>query len=252
MHRRPPAVRGSAILDTALAEEDHRGMVRALAVLGRLTTVGVALGVLVGGVGGRLAMLLLARLNPEATGVVSDDGFEMGRFMLVGTLNLLFVTAVLGALGTGLYVGLRQLRIGPRWFQVASIGLGCGVVAAAFVVHRDGVDFPLLGPLWLAIGLFVALPTVFAGLLCLLGERSLEVDDPAAGWWWRPALVVWVPLAPLLLVLGAGWLLRERMPARGQLAWAARAVLAGAWVAAVVDVTADAVALSCSCGRVQA
>ena len=37
--------------------------------LAAITLAGALLGVLVGGVGGRLAMLLLARLNPEATGV---------------------------------------------------------------------------------------------------------------------------------------------------------------------------------------
>ena len=41
-----------------------------------VTWAGALLGLLVGGVGSRLAMLLLARLNPEATGVISDDGFE--------------------------------------------------------------------------------------------------------------------------------------------------------------------------------
>jgi hypothetical protein len=36
------------------------------------------LGLLVGGVGSRLAMMLLARLNPGIAGVTSDDGFIMG------------------------------------------------------------------------------------------------------------------------------------------------------------------------------
>jgi hypothetical protein len=42
------------------------------------TVAGALLGVLVGGVVGRLARMLLARLNPNATGVTSDDGFIMG------------------------------------------------------------------------------------------------------------------------------------------------------------------------------
>ena len=52
--------------------------VRRLAVI---TAVGALRGLLVGGVGGvggRLAMMLLARLNPEGIGVTSDDGFRIG------------------------------------------------------------------------------------------------------------------------------------------------------------------------------
>ncbi|MGH3334864.1 MAG: hypothetical protein ACRDOZ_03520 [Nocardioides sp.] len=43
-------------------------------------------GALAVGVLGRLAMLLLAQLNPLATGVTSDDGFEIGQFTLSGSL----------------------------------------------------------------------------------------------------------------------------------------------------------------------
>ncbi|MBW3618942.1 MAG: hypothetical protein KY461_01745, partial [Actinobacteria bacterium] len=45
-----------------------------------ISLAGALSGVLVGGVGGRLAMLLIARLNPQATGRISDDGFRMGTF----------------------------------------------------------------------------------------------------------------------------------------------------------------------------
>ena len=56
-----------------------------------IVLTGLGLGVVIGGIGGRLAMYLLARLNPEATGVISDDGFVIGQFTLAGTLNLLVV-----------------------------------------------------------------------------------------------------------------------------------------------------------------
>lgn len=52
----------------------------ALRRLAAITVAGAVLGVLVGGVGGRLAMVLLAALNPRATGVTSDDGFTIGQF----------------------------------------------------------------------------------------------------------------------------------------------------------------------------
>src|SRR5262245_45478307 len=64
--------------------------------MGALTAVGALLGLVVGGIGGRLAMMLLARLNPEATGVTSDDGFTIGQFTLSDTLNLLLIATLLG------------------------------------------------------------------------------------------------------------------------------------------------------------
>lgn len=61
----------------------------------RLGLAGLLLGVLVGGVGGRLAMMLLARLNPRVAGVVSDDGFVMGQFTLTSTAVLLVIATAL-------------------------------------------------------------------------------------------------------------------------------------------------------------
>lgn len=139
-----------------------------------IVIVGALLGLLVGGVGGRLAMMLLAGLSPEATGVESDDGFVMGQFTASGTLSLLAAGTFLGAIGGVFYALLRGLMIGPRWFQVLSVGGGPAVVVGSMLVHTDGVDFRLLQPAWLAIGLFVAIPGVYAALLTLLAERVLR------------------------------------------------------------------------------
>ena len=98
-----------------------------------------------------------------------------------------------------------------------SLAGGFGVVSAAFLVHRDGVDFTLLGPLWLTVGLFVALPALYGGGMLLLGEGAANVEDPTRGWWWRPALLAWLPLAPGRLVLAAGWAAHRRLAARTSL-----------------------------------
>ena len=222
-------------------------MARAVAILGRLTTVGILLGLAVGGVLGRLAMMLLADLNPDATGVQSDDDFEMGRFTLSGSLNLLLVAGVLGAVFAGAYVALRGLRVGPRWFQVLSLGGGFGIVSAAFLVHRDGVDFTLLQPLWLTVGLFIALPALYGGGMALVGERAVDVADPTVGWWWRPALLAWLPLAPGLLILAAGWAVHRRLhPSRALYrgAWAARGTLGVVFALAALDLAQDVAVLS--------
>lgn len=190
-----------------------------------IVIVGALLGLLVGGVGGRLAMMLLARLSPEATGVTSDDGFVMGQFTASGTLNLLAAGTFLGAIGGVIYALLRGLMIGPRWFQVLSVGGGPAVVVGSMLVQTDGVDFRLLQPTWLAIALFVAIPGVFAALLTLVSERVLRA--------WSTS-----PRAP-----GRGSGPGPTSTAVSTVQWAARLGLAVVFAAGLLDLVKDAVEL---------
>ena len=149
----------------------------ALRRLAVATLAGAIVGLLAGGVGGRLAMSLLASLNAEDAGTVSDDGFTIGQFTLGGTLNLLLVGTVLGALGGGIYLAVRDLRIGPAWFRWVSLAVGVTVVIGAFLVHSDGVDFTRLEPTHAAVGLTLAIPFVYAATLPLLADRWLRADS---------------------------------------------------------------------------
>ncbi len=235
-----------------LAVLELTGMLRRLAAT---TWAGAILGLVVGGLGGRLAMLLLARLNPAATGVVSDDGFVMGR-LTTGTQTLLVVGTALGVLGGGIYFVLRGLRIGPRWFQVLSLAVGSGVVVASLIVHQDGVDFTLLGPPLLAISLFVAIPVLYAALLTVVAEHWLRTDGRASRWpWWivLAPLVLWLPLLPVALLGLAGIVVvmaARQFPAGRRvlgfpglksIAWVGLAAL---FVWCVADLTRDVMALT--------
>jgi hypothetical protein len=221
---------------------------RRLAVI---TAAGALLGLLVGGVGGRLAMMLLAALNPDATGVISDDGFRMGQFTLRDTLGLLLVATAFGVAGAGTYALVRGLLLGPRWFQILSVAAGPAVVVGAAIVHTDGVDFKLLDPAWLAIGLFVAIPGTYAALLTVIAERWLH----DGGWSLRAPLwlvglplLLWIPLFPFLGLLVALWILREtlRQSALGTnalahpaLPWVGRFGLFAVFVQALIDLGTD-------------
>lgn len=162
-------------------------------------TGGALLGLLTGGIGGRLAMMLLAVTNPAATGVRSDDGFIMGTFTLSGTLNLLLLGALFGIVGAGIYLAVRPWLIGPRALRAATLAGGAGAAVGSLLVHTDGVDFRLLGPVWLAVGLFFAIPALYAAGL------PYVVDRLEAGWFAQRGRVA--ALFPLLafvfLPLGA-------------------------------------------------
>ncbi len=219
-----------------------------------ISLVGALSGALVVGVLGRLAMRLLAYLNPTATGVVSDDGFEIGQVTLVGSLQLAGAGVQFGLVGALGYALLRGLMVGPPWFRLASISLGPGIVAGAVLIDPEGVDFALLEPLWLAVGLFIALPTVYVALVSVGSERLLArrpLPTPLA----VVGLALWgllLPLVPFVLLAGGGAVGVRRLRQRGRagvldspvLPWILRAALAVVLVLAVVNLVSDLVALS--------
>ena len=136
---------------------------------------GAIAGAVVGGIGGRLVMLLLRLTSdPLVSGMISDDGFEIGRVTLGGTFGLIGGMAALGAANGCLYAVLRS-SLPPRLRAPLWSLFGAAVGGSVFV-NADGVDFTFLGPLWLAVLAFVALPGVAALVVVLLVERWLR--DP--------------------------------------------------------------------------
>jgi hypothetical protein len=76
-----------------------------------IALAGIPIGVLVGGLGSRLAMLLLRATSPSTViGMTSDDGFEIGRFTFAGTYNLFNLGAVVGVIAAATYLAVR-----PCW-----------------------------------------------------------------------------------------------------------------------------------------
>lgn len=151
----------------------------------RIVVAGALLGAVTMGVISRAAMFLLARTNPEADGVISDDGFEIGRFTVSGSLNLLVAGLFFGGLSALFYLVVERLRFGPAWFRTLSLGVGAGVVVGSVIVHTDGVDFVLLEPVALTVGLFVAIPVLHIAVLDVVAVRIRasrgEVSPSAAG-----------------------------------------------------------------------
>jgi hypothetical protein len=185
--------------------------------LGRALTIvatGAALGALVGGVGGRLAMSLLAARSPEMHGIATDDGFVMGHFTLGGTLQLVATATVLGLVGAGIYAAVRWLHFPGLVLRIVATAGCAGVGVGALLVHRDGVDFTLLNAP-LAIVLFVAIPAAYGGLLAWVVETRVPVRST---------------------VSRAGSFLAAR--------WGGRVLAASAFVLLVRDLVLDTVALT--------
>ncbi|MEV0560926.1 hypothetical protein [Dactylosporangium sp. NPDC050588] len=182
--------------------------------LGVAVLAGGVAGLVAGGVGGRLIMLALARMNhPRATGVLSDDGFVMGQFTLAGTVNLLLVCTVIGAIGGLVWVAVRGLRFGPVWWRRVSVPLGATLVIGSMMVHSDGVDFTLLDPPLVAVALVLCIPLLATILVTWLGDRWIGSDQTV--WQRMPAAVAWIARGALAVF--AGWALVDIATKVGQI-----------------------------------
>jgi hypothetical protein len=173
-----------------------------------LVVAGIVAGVLLVGVGSRLAMLVLRLTSPDRViGIQSDDDFEIGRFTVGGTYNLLLLGAAVGVIGAGVYRLVAPWLIGPMWFRRFTTAAASAVVGGSMLVHADGIDFRLLKPTWLAIGLFVALPAIFGAAIGPVVDRVAAPNS-----WTRQGRRIWVvpvallvpfPLTVLPIVLAA-------------------------------------------------
>ena len=161
------------------------------ATLASGVSAGFLTGLLIGGVGGRLAMLLLRLTSdPALRGAKTDDGFTIGVFS-TETLFLLGVTAGLGILG-GLFYLIVRGWIPGRW-RVVVMTVYVGLVGGAGLVKPDGIDFNALSPLPLAVAMFVAIAAAYGAVMPWLTERMLRDGSiMRRGWTWIAGLL---PLA---------------------------------------------------------
>ncbi len=175
-----------------------------LAELVRVIVVaGVPLGLVVGDIGSRLAMLLLRFTSPDnLRGTLTDDEFVVGELTVGGTYNLLVLGAAMGLIGAAAYVAVSPWLIGPEWFRSVTVGVTAGALVGALVIHPTGRDFTLLEPTWLAAALFVTLPAVFGVLLVYAVDRAARPGHWAARderRWLVPGILL-VVVAPVLFV----------------------------------------------------
>jgi hypothetical protein len=157
---------------------------------------GALAGALVGGVGGRIAMLVLRLTSdPSLRGRLTDDGFTIG-IVSSGTVFLIGLTTVLGAMGGTVYLLVRPWL--PRRLRPWVFGGLTGLVGGASIIRPGGIDFTLLDPLPLAVAMFVAIPAAGGGAISLLAERFLRDDSRFHRSW--GSLVLLVLVLPLGLI----------------------------------------------------
>ena len=206
-----------------------------------LLVAGIFTGVIVAGAGSRLAMLILRLTSPSSVrGRISDDGFIIGRFTLGGSYGLLLLGAVVGLIGAAVYRSVAPWLLGPGWFRRLTVAASSGVVVGSMLVHDDGIDFHVLKPMWLAIGLFVALPVAF-GLAIAAAVDRVAAARPANRLqrWGVPIVAVAafpavLPFAGIAAAVLTVWVPIRRVLARHQVPRAIALTVRAAWLAIAV------------------
>lgn len=190
-------------------------LIRHLAIVG---ISGVSLGLIVGGIGGRVLMRVAAIVAPDsATGALTENGNVIGDITVGGTVELLiFVGILFGGIGAVTYVMSERWLSWTGPLRPLAFGLLILAVGSPLALDADNIDFLLVENYELIVAMFVvlfflygiALPLLVSGL-----EERLPAVDPVRP---MPSVAVYlslVSLGALFLLLLAVVAVSENNPA---------------------------------------
>jgi MFS family permease len=132
---------------------------------------GLVVGIVVAGLGGRIAMRLAALYVPDASGSFTENGNRIGAITLDGSLGLI----VFGGLFAGLFIGVLWVVVRP-WLParlslrvVVAVPLAIGL-GSSRLIEGGSQDFAVLGHDPTAVGVLIV-------LLGLVGVAVVGVDE---------------------------------------------------------------------------
>jgi hypothetical protein len=145
---------------------------------------GLIVGVLVGGIGGRLFMRVAALLHPDALGFVTQNGNRVGDITLEGTVALVVFIGLFVGLGVGVVWVTVQTWIPGSGIGKALLTMPVAVALGSFgLLESPNPDFGLLHYDPAIVGLivvFVALLGLSVALVDAWLDRRLPHADTAA------------------------------------------------------------------------
>lgn len=162
-------------------------------------TASLASGIVMIGIGGRLAMRLLAiTAGDAAQGRITEADQVVGEITFDGTIGfILFFGLVSGFLLGMVYMLIRRWLPRGRWGGVAYASLLLIFFATrSDPLRPDNPDFDIVGPGWVAVLVFVLFGWGFGMLMGALAGRYSRALPPLAKEW-----RVLIRYAPLLLLI---------------------------------------------------
>jgi hypothetical protein len=160
---------------------------------------GGIVGLLAGGLLGRLAMRVLTLTSPRSVrGRLTDDMQPVGQISLGGTMTLFVATAALGAVAGLVYLWVRRVLPPERGPRAWLFALLTGSVGGAFLVHdHPSFDYSALRPEWLSVLAFVVIPALFGLVAPTVIDRLTAPGGPAH----RGPVAAWVTAGVVVLNL---------------------------------------------------
>lgn len=146
-------------------------LVRWTAPVRGAVVAGAVAGVIAAGAGSRIAMRIIAVINDDRDGVLTDASATVGDISAGGTMALLVLGTIAGVFGGIAYVALRRwLWVPQPWRGVAFAAVTLATVGhLLFDTHN--VDFQMFQPIGVVIALFAALFLINGLLLAPLADR---------------------------------------------------------------------------------
>jgi hypothetical protein len=168
---------------------------------------GIPAGILVGGIGSRIAMRISALVGgEEIAGRLTENGNSVGEITLGGTAELIFFAGFFPGVFLGpLYQIIRGWLPGPVLVKGVLYGVLLLAVFGAVTINSGNPDFAELGPPGLNVAMFSLLFILFgaatAVATALLDRLLPRVTELRHRRYWYPyAVASAVALALLLLI----------------------------------------------------
>lgn len=163
---------------------------------------GLIVGTVVGGVGARLVMRLIALVEPDAVGKFTENGFRIGSITLDGTLGLvLFGGLFAGISGAVLWVVLSPWIPGGTVTRAILAMPVAIAITAIGVVQRTNEDFTVLGHDPLVVVLLLAFVAIVGASVALF-DSFLEPRLPHPASTGSASTWVYALLTAIGLLLG--------------------------------------------------
>lgn len=189
-----------------MARSSIASIVAPLREVGACSLAGMVVGVLVGGLGGRLAMRVSGiAAGPTLQGVHTDAGFPVGAITAQGTIELIVFAGLLsGAIGGMFYAAVSPWLPGIGPWRGLAFGVLLLAVLGSLVLDPDNRDFARFGSIAVNVGMFAALFLIFGALVAPVASQVRRAGAGASA---RRAVeaLIWLALLPPLLFVAAAF-----------------------------------------------
>lgn len=116
-------------------------------------------------------MRIIALLNEDRYGALTNANATVGEISLNGTLGLLALGSIAGVLGGLLYLVLRRWLLVPRAWRGVAFGALTLLTVGQPLFDPHNVDFQIFEPILVVIGLFAGLFFINGLILARLLDR---------------------------------------------------------------------------------